>query len=86
MCSSADDQESTLQLGDVLSFFTGADKLPPLGLPHNASIYFNSENEYPTASTCALHIVLPTKHWNDYNTFKDKMVYGLKYHGGFGLE
>ena len=80
---SADNSESTLQLGDVLSFFTGADRLPPMGLPHTASIYFSSVTEYPTASTCAFHLVLPTKHWNNYEA---KLVYGFKYHGGFGLQ
>ena len=82
----ADNSESTLQLGDVLSFFTGADRLSPIGLPHTASIYFSSVTEYPTASTCAFHLVLPTKHWNNYEAFKDKLVYGFKYHGGFGLQ
>ena len=74
-----------LELRGVLSFLTGAERLPPLGLPYSPSKYFSETNEYPTASTCAIHMCLPTVHWNDYSTFKKILTLSFKHHGGFGL-
>ena len=38
----------------------------------------------PTASTCALELVLPTAHYNNYEDFKNFMCQGIRDHGGFG--
>ena len=73
-----------VQLLDVLSFFTGASVVPPLGFDTKPSLYFNAGAVYPTASTCALHLTLPTKYYQQYEEFKAKMVQALTSHGGFG--
>ena len=44
----------------IVAFFTGADAVPPLGYP-SVTLNFNDENIYPTASTCAIVLTLPTK-------------------------
>jgi len=49
------------------------------------SVQFSSYIEYPTASTCALEITLPTKYHDSPKDFNAKMIYALKNHGGFGL-
>lgn len=68
----------------VLIFFTGSDEEPLLGYPHDPVLNFNKEKHYPTASTCAIELTLPTR-YPDYQTFKSSMDYGLLNHGGFGL-
>lgn len=49
--------------------FTGADTIPPLGLG-DATLSFNHTYPYPTASTCALCLTLPTMYSKDYMNFK----------------
>ena len=71
----------TVTLLTILSFFTGADTIPPLGFPHPPTLYFSPENRYPTA---AIQSTLPTKH-ESYDSFKKAMSYGLLNHGGFAL-
>lgn len=44
---------------DVLIFFTGASRIPPLGFPKSPTLNFSEENIYPTASTCALILTIP---------------------------
>ena len=44
---------------NVLSFFTGADSIPPLGLG-DATLTFNDTNPYPTASTCQQCTIITT--------------------------
>ena len=55
-----------------------------MGFPHKPTLEFDDDNMYPTASTCALTLVLPTKYHMDYSAFKNAMFVGLKHHGGFG--
>ena len=53
---------STVTLGDLLMFVTGADSIPPLGFQHPITIEFydmESARHYPTASTCELQLWLP---------------------------
>ena len=71
-------------MGDILSFFTGADTIPPLGLG-DATLSFNHTNPYPTASTCGLCLTLPTMYSKDYMSFKKYFTFALLNHGGFGL-
>ena len=78
-----EDQVCKVSLRTVLSFFTGADSIPPLGYT-SAVISFNPANQYPTASTCAIQLTLPTKH-TDYIQFKKQLDVTLTMHGGFGL-
>ena len=72
-----------VSLKNIISFFTGGDCIPPLGF-ETAILNFNSTNPYPTASTCAIHLTLPTK-YEDYEEYKKHMDTAFKMHGGFGL-
>lgn len=78
-----EDQESKVSLRTVLAFFTGADSIPPLGYT-SALIHFNNTNQYPTASTCAIVLTLPTRH-KEYRQFKKQLDVAFTMHGGFGL-
>ena len=74
-----------ISLGDILSFFTGADRIPPLGfIDHDTTLNFSCVNPYPTASTCGLCLTLPTK-YDNYDDFKAAFVFSMQHHGGFGL-
>ena len=72
-------------LGQILSFFTGTEYPPALGFDDIVSLKFNSTSEFPMASTCALDLILPTKYYLDENSFREKMIYGILNHGGFGI-
>ena len=75
-------------LATVLSFFTGAEEIPPNGYgtiiqPH---LNFNDIQPYPTASTCAIALTLPTRYYDQpYENFKKVMDTAMICHGGFGL-
>ena len=73
-----------ISMGDVLTFFTGAEHIPPLGFD-DATLNFNDENPFPTASTCGICLTLPTKYYDSYPDFKEKFVSAMRNHGGFGL-
>lgn len=82
----ADNDGFPVTLMHVLSFFTGAERVPPLGFssvekPH---LTFNYESPYATASTCALQLCLPTKYFDKPDVFQDKMITSFRDHGGFG--
>ena len=69
-------------LEDVLIFFTGADRVPPLGFPQTPTLHFlGNDALYPTASTCSLMLRLPTR-YSTYDAFKDTMTEGLLCNGG----
>ena len=72
-----------LTLEEVLIFFTGSDVVPPLGYYSEPILTFDN-TELPTASTCALTLTLPLNH-QTYLSFKDKVTFSMKNHGGFGL-
>ena len=73
-----------MTLVDVLTFYTGSDKVPPLGFVPAPTLAFNSAAYYPSSSTCSLTLYLPTK-YEDYCAFKSRLLYAFKNHGGFGL-
>ncbi len=73
-----------VSLGMVLTFFSGADDIPPLGYDKDPMINFNADSPYPTSSTCALHLTLPTR-YATYQSFKHALDTGFTMHGGFGL-
>lgn len=73
--------EDDISLTDIMVFFSAAAKPPPLGFPDKPMLEFNSSNVYPTASTCALVLKLPTKYQRSYTEFKRAMFVGLKFHG-----
>lgn len=66
----------------MLAFFT-EDVIPPYGYSA-VTLNFNNDDVYPTASTCAVQLTIPTRH-KDYGTFKEHMKVALLMNGGFGL-
>ena len=74
-----------MTLEQILNFFTGANYPPPLGFDQPAALWFSPLAEFPCASTCALELTLPTKYHDSPDMFKEKMIYALLNHGGFGL-
>ncbi|XP_064398957.1 uncharacterized protein LOC135345463 [Halichondria panicea] len=78
------DSEDSVSLKTILSFTTGSESVPPMGFDNSLGLRFNDTNVFPTSSTCALELTLPSKYYNNPEEFKKKMVYGMKNHGGFG--
>ena len=76
-------RKKKVSLKMVLAFFTGGDSIPPLGYK-SAVLSFNPVNPYPTASTCAIELTLPSK-YRDYEQFKKQLDTAFRLHGGFGL-
>ena len=70
-------------IGKVLVFFAGAEVIPPLGFSE-VTLNFNHANPFPTASTCGLTLILPTK-YTQYESFKNNFMYAITNSGGFGL-
>ena len=77
------EDDAIATLDEVLIFFTGAEAIPPTGLPEKPTLKFDRSQIYPTASTCLLQMVLPTCH-QQYATFKRHLNVAFKCHGGFG--
>ena len=73
-----------MSLGTILSFFSGADNIPPLGFPNEPELNFNPKAVHPTASTCSIQLTLPTKYAN-FEELKNKLDQAFTMHGGFGL-
>lgn len=71
---------------DVLVFFTGADRIPPLGFNKKLTVMFllNPQDKFATASTCDLQLRLPTGYGSNLSAFVDAMVLSLKGNDGFG--
>ena len=55
-------ERQEIGLGDCLSFFTGASRIPPTGFDDICTLNFNNVNVFQTASTCALTLTLPTRY------------------------
>ena len=70
----SDGEISGTSLQHVLSFFTGAECLPPIGFDMEAKMHFNPVSTFPTASTRALVLTLPTKYHNNPTLFQEKMT------------
>ena len=73
-----------MTLHTILNFFFGAEKIPPMGFPSDPVLRFNGSDVYPTASTCAIELTLPTRYTGDYASFKNAMDVALTCHDGFG--
>ncbi len=58
-------------------------KTAPLGYS-SVVLSFNHKNPYPTSSTCAVELTLPTMH-QDFDMFKRHLDVAFTMHGGFGL-
>ena len=58
-----DNVEEGLKLSEILTFWTGADQIPPMGFDHKLRIEFYCQDvgcrRLPTSSTCALVMWLP---------------------------
>ena len=80
-------QESRCSLRDVLVFFTGADTVPVLGYERQPKLVFleGPAERLPTASTCDLHLRIPTAHGDNLSAFKDWMELGILGNCGFGV-
>ena len=76
------DLSTVIQPSDILSFFTGADKHPPIGFGSKASLFFTKQ-VCATASTCDLTLNLPYVH-GTYDRSKSFMIESVVGHGGFG--
>lgn len=74
-----------VSLAKVLSFCTGSEYPPPLGFENPITVRFDPNTDWPMASTCAFQLTLPTKFHNDFEKFRDNVVFGVLNHGGFGL-
>ncbi|XP_064389314.1 uncharacterized protein LOC135337323 isoform X2 [Halichondria panicea] len=70
-------------LDDVLIFFTGADREPPLGFQPVPTLTF-TDAELATASTCSLRLRLPCRH-SSYDVFRSKLMLSLRGNDGMGL-
>ena len=79
------DEDNACNLKDVLIFFSGSDRVPPLGYDVSPSLVFlhHSNARFPTASTCDLQLRLPAS-YVDYEGFKEAMLLGIKGNNGFG--
>ncbi len=71
---------------DVLVFFTGADRVPPLGFEKKPKVTFlhESDRKFCTSSTCDIQLRLPTSHGEDYQSFQEAIVMSLRDNDGFG--
>ena len=83
------EQDSTeISLAEILFFASGCKSLPPLGIRGEVQFLHDVEKDgnlsrLRKANTCACIIKLPVVH-NDYNSFKDAMIFGIKNARGFG--
>ena len=74
------DEEIGCTLQDVLVFFSGANRVPPLGFDKRPSLTFLHNNaKLPTASTCDIRLRIPAC-YTQYQNFKEAMVLGVKGH------
>ncbi len=73
-------------LEDILVFFSGTDRVPPLGFDVHPSVTFlyDKKLKFATASTCSLQLRLPTCQVDNYSKFKEDMILSLKGNDGFG--
>lgn len=72
-------------LGDILSFITGADRIPTLGFTRLISICFYESDggRRPWSSTCSLQLYLP-RGIEDQAVFSALMLSSLNDSCGFG--
>ena len=70
----------------MLVFFTGADRIPPMGFSKRltATFLLNPKDKFATASTCDLQLRIPTGYGNNLDAFVDAMILSLKGNDGFG--
>ena len=77
-----------INLIKLFPFISGAEEIPPngYGVVIQLCLNFNDVQPYPTASTSAIALTLPTKYYDQpYDAFKRAMDTAMTCHGGFGL-
>ena len=74
-----------LKLTDVLSFLLERMKYLLAVFFQKPILSFDDKGVFPTASTCALHLILPTKFHEDFDQFKRHASIAFTCHGGFHL-
>lgn len=83
----AEEKQVDVSIQDVLVFITGADEVPPLGLPKLIDIYFYDYDEHckrrPWVSTCALTLHLP-RGFDKPEEFSEMMTECILNSPGFG--
>lgn len=67
-------------LGNILAFMTGVDVIPVVGFDRGITVLFihDSTMRYPTASTCAPSLSLPSA-LEDYETMERDFVDAVKF-------
>ena len=76
------DDNRQVALSDILVFFTGVEREPPLGFSPKPKLLCADEM-LASASTCSLRLTLPIKH-TSYKCFKQYMILALIGNDGFG--
>ena len=74
-----------VNLASVLAFFTGTNRVPPLGFHQEPRLYFVHDDiaSLAIASTCDLSLALPIVH-KEYGDFREKMIMCLTCNDGLG--
>lgn len=85
VCSvEGDDREVILSLEDILTFVTGASRVPPMGFDNPPQIIFSHEDaHYPTTSTCVPSITIPQS-MREMSVFVSRMTEAIVGAIGFG--
>lgn len=65
-------------------FFSGANRVPPLGFEKQPTISFITDSKLASASTCDLQLRIPTVHGKNYENFKEGLILSIKGNDGFG--
>ena len=73
-CSDESCQDKSL---DKISFCTGSEDPSPVGFGEPITVQFDSNTEWPLASTCALQLTLPSKFHDNCSKFQDNIVCAL---------
>ncbi|KAE8300718.1 G2/M phase-specific E3 ubiquitin-protein ligase [Larimichthys crocea] len=79
----AEEDEGPPKLGDILSFATGCDVMPPIGFSPKPSLEFQ-RGRYPIANTCVNCLRIPLH--QSYEDFKSNMDFAIRNTQGFGME
>ena len=79
------DEDIRCSLCEVLVFFSGCDRILPMGFDRHPILSFNRypSKILPTSSTCDFLLRIPIC-FDQYENFKEYMVLGLKGNDGFG--
>jgi HECT-domain (ubiquitin-transferase) len=81
------DRDAGISFEDLLTFWTGAASVPPIGFDKMPTLDFftriQGERRFPTASTCGLVLFLP-RGVVDSDELLELLVFGVQNTAGFG--